>query len=260
MNQSLIRSIEDMTRRVWPPAEIDRVGGWELRATGGYTRRANSVNPYPPDPADIRGSVDDIEAWYGRRGLPAVFRFTPVSDAPALQPVLERRGYAADRGTLVMTAPADEAPVGEATVGDTEQASVEISMAPTTEWIAAKDAWSPLPPAHRAARTDLLARITVPVGYGLVRRRGFAVAAGHAAVDGDMVALFGLVVDPSHRRQGHATRLTVGLMAWGASRGATVAWLQVHAPSNRTAVDLYQRVGFTRLYEYWYLERVRQPG
>ncbi len=36
----------DMARlvaRAWPGLEVERLGGWELRASGGYTRRANSA-------------------------------------------------------------------------------------------------------------------------------------------------------------------------------------------------------------------------
>ncbi|CAM5733398.1 hypothetical protein SFUMM280S_04446 [Streptomyces fumanus] len=34
-----------ITARAWPPVESERLGGWELRAAAGFTRRANSVLP-----------------------------------------------------------------------------------------------------------------------------------------------------------------------------------------------------------------------
>ena len=40
-------SYEELARvaaRAWPPVESERLGGWELRAAGGFTRRANSSN------------------------------------------------------------------------------------------------------------------------------------------------------------------------------------------------------------------------
>jgi ribosomal protein S18 acetylase RimI-like enzyme len=98
-------------------------------------------------------------------------------------------------------------------------------------------------------------------GYGLVRSdNGDIVAAGHAVVEDDMVALFGLMVDPARRRHGFGERLSRGLISWGVEQGAATVWLQVHAPTNPGALHLYEKMGLTTLYEYWYLMAPVWPG
>jgi ribosomal protein S18 acetylase RimI-like enzyme len=170
-----------------------------------------------------------------------VFRLTPVSNPPGLNRVLKDRGYEEDRGTLVMVGPARPGP------------SIEISSRPTEEWIAAKDRWTPLGVEHRAAWLGLLDATVPPVGYGLVRSGGdTVVAAGHAVVEHDMVALFGLVVDPGRRGKGFGELLSRGLISWGAAHGASTVWLQVHGPTNPVALSLYRKLGLTTLYEYRY--------
>jgi ribosomal protein S18 acetylase RimI-like enzyme len=236
-----IARIEDMTRRAWPPEEVEDLAGWELRATGGYTRRANSANPYPPNPADLTVAVEQVEGWYADRGRRSIFRLTPVSNPPGLEDLLIDRGYSEDGGTIVMVGPAAPGP------------SIEVAARSTDEWTAARDRWAPLGVEHRAAWLGLLDATVPPIGYGLVRSGdNIVVAAGHAVVEHDMVALFGLVVDPGRRGQGFGEHLSRGLISWGADQGAATVWLQVHSPTNPVALSLYRKLGLTTLYEYRY--------
>ena len=235
-----------MTRRAWPAAEVEDLAGWELRATGGYTRRANSANPYPPHPADLTTAVEHVEAWYANRGRRSIFRLTPVSNPSGLERLLTDRGYSEDRGTLVMVGPAAPGP------------SIEVTTNPTPEWIATRDRWSPLPISQRDVWLRLLAATAPGAGYGLVRDGSNVVAAGHAVVEEDMVALFGLIVDPGRRRRGFGEHLSRGLISWGVEQGAATVWLQVHSPTNRVAVKLYEKIGLSTLYEYRYLMAPQQ--
>ena len=79
----------------WPPKETARDEGWLLRAAGGHTRRANSVQPLVfASGADVERAIGRVEAWYARRGLPACFQLTDRAAPAGLDAALERRGYA----------------------------------------------------------------------------------------------------------------------------------------------------------------------
>ena len=52
-------------------------------------------------------------------------------------------------------------------------------------------------------------------------------AQGLAAYADDWVGFRGIEVDPDHRRRGLGRTIMAALLAWGAERGATTAYLQV---------------------------------
>jgi len=73
---------------------------------------------------------------------------------------------------------------------------------------------------------------------------GSRIATGSAVLDGDWLCLYGLAVEPEHRRRGLATAVLGELIEWGAERGARTAWLHVET-DNAPALALYERLGFS---------------
>ena len=105
-------SVEDLQRVMvgaWPAMETERLGDWVLRASRGFTQRANSVvtagSPGMPVPA----ALDAVEAWYAARGLPPNLTLAgPVGFDPAEDQVgaeALRRGYTRRVPTVTLTAP-----------------------------------------------------------------------------------------------------------------------------------------------------------
>ena len=78
------------------------------------------------------------------------------------------------------------------------------------------------------------------------------IARGVAAFADDWVGFRGIEVDPAHRRRGLARTIMAALVAWGAERGATTAYLQVLG-DNAPALALYAGLGFTTHHAYAYL-------
>jgi len=77
-------------------------------------------------------------------------------------------------------------------------------------------------------------------------------ARARGAVDGDWLGLHDIWVAPSARRQGLALRVLAELVDWGASQGATTAYLQVRG-DNTAGLALYERLGFVTHHTYRYL-------
>lgn len=63
--------LAQVASRAWRPLESARLGGWELRASAGFTRRANSVLPLGAPGVPLDAALDFVRQWYGARGLPA---------------------------------------------------------------------------------------------------------------------------------------------------------------------------------------------
>ena len=77
-------------------------------------------------------------------------------------------------------------------------------------------------------------------------------ATGEAALDGDWLGIHDVAVEPAHRRQGLATRVIAELLDWGASRGATTAWLHVET-DNHAGMATYELIGFVTHHTNRYL-------
>ncbi|MFM9446232.1 GNAT family N-acetyltransferase [Streptomyces acidiscabies] len=95
-------SYEELSRvaaRSWLPVESSSLGGWELRAAAGFTRRANSVLPLGDPGVPLDEALRVVREWYGVRGLPA---YVQVGDEDALCGELEARGWVREVSARVM--------------------------------------------------------------------------------------------------------------------------------------------------------------
>ena len=215
---SQIRATEHAAALAWPGIERQWLNGWLLRAADGHTHRGNSAVPLGVE-ADL-GAVPSIVEWYDSRGL------TPWLSVPnrllrfpfGVDPHLE---------TVVM--------VRELTSGEPDSA-VTLATQPDDQWI-------------RLYRRDVPVDVLTAVVDGEVAFATIADAAvGRGAVttvdSGRWLGMSAVRVVEEQRRRGHARTLCAALLAWGAERGATRAYVQVLA-DNATAITLYESMGFT---------------
>jgi len=237
-----IGAIEARAFRALPALESQALHGWVLRLSGGYTKRANSINALESDGGLTPELKQALEAPYRARGLPPVWRLTPLAPA-GTDALLARAGYRRIDESLVQ-----RAAIGSGFVADP---AVRIASEPSDDWLAGFAALSPVAPQHRETMARMLRSIAAPAGFARVEQDGQLVAFALGVVDGDHVGLFDVLVAPQARRQGLARRLTQSVVAWGREHGARFAYLQVVA-SNAAALPLYADLGFRTVYSYAY--------
>jgi GNAT superfamily N-acetyltransferase len=228
--------------RAWPALETCRAHGWVQRFAGGYTKRANSINALGADTELTQETKNGLEAPYRLRGLPPVWRLTPLAPA-GTDSLLAASGYRR----------IDESYVQVATLDDRFAPDPEIRFAPSPSpaWLAAFAEHSPVAPPYRETMTRMLTAIPQPVGFASVADEDGLLAFALGVADGAHVGIFDVLVAPRARRRGLARRLTQSLGAWGRGRGATHAYLQVVA-TNEAALPLYASLGFETVYSYAY--------
>jgi N-acetylglutamate synthase len=214
---SAIRATEHAAALAWPGVEHQWLDGWLLRAAGGYTHRGNSAVPLGVE-SDM-SALPSIVDWYGSRGL------TPWLSVP--DRVLRLPDVAAHLETVVM--------VRELAAGEPGAA---VTLMPTPD-----EAWLQL--YRRDVPVDVL---TAVVGGQVVFASISDAAVGRAAVtdslDGSRwLGMSAVRVAEEQRRRGHARALCAALMAWGADRGATRAYVQVLV-DNTVGIALYESMGF----------------
>lgn len=251
-------SLDDLARlgaEGWVAVDEEPLGTWLLRSAPGYTGRANSALVVGPPPEDLDAAIDRAERWYAARGQRAMFQVNgPTGFSVAGDPTgarLLERGYVAGGGrqdwdrVLVMTGPASGIPAPGA-----EAPQIEVVDELTDEWLAAYSGGRPTVPG-----------ITEAVLTGSERQLFLSirdvssdevVAVVRLALHTGWVGVFGLWVDPQHRRRGlaRAVMAAVGRIARQDRRPAI--YLQVSG-DNDAAITFYEALGFTVHHEYTYL-------
>ena len=169
------------------------------------------------------------------------FRLTSIGEAAELDAYLEGRGYARIDETRVLTT----------TLRDTvcEPGFKELPMG---EWLDYYSSLSETSDAARKLHGLILSGIQTDCAFATMEDAdGNPRACGLAVAEQGLVGLFDIFTDPAHRRAGYGQRLVRSLLSWGADRGAQLAYLQMMA-DNAPAASMYEKLGFSPLYTYWY--------
>ncbi|MEV4318666.1 GNAT family N-acetyltransferase [Actinocrispum sp. NPDC049592] len=216
------------------------LGGWRMRAAGGFTGRANSTltlgNPGMPIADALVRTVEFAHA----HGIGPCAHVVVGSPAEA---GIEAAGWHVDEThpggaeSLVMTGP----------LSPGEFPGAVVNATPSSEW------WELTAGSTTPSDAQRHVLSSYPcVGYGVVSYDEAVVGAVRGAVIGDLLHVSRLAVRPSHRRLGLAGGLLRVLYAWAVARGAQRQALQV-ATGNTAAIELYKRLGCAEhhRYRYW---------
>jgi ribosomal protein S18 acetylase RimI-like enzyme len=231
---SEILELERLLARTWPAIETALLGGWTLRYSQGFSRRANSVLALTAPPGGTDAAVAAVADWYGSRGARPLVSLAGAV-AKRLDDELAARGWAAEGETAVMTRRIEPA---------AETGEVRIVDAPGAAFLEQVGRGAP----------EVAARVFgsgADRGYAEVWRDGALAARGRGAIAGDTVAITSIGTLPGHRRQGLGTAVLHALESWGALKGATRAALQVET-DNAAAIAMYAALGYDERYRYRY--------
>ncbi|HTT53614.1 MAG TPA: GNAT family N-acetyltransferase [Streptosporangiaceae bacterium] len=249
-----VSGLEEVAALGWRGTEEDRLGGWLLRAAGGFTGRANSALAVGDPGLPLRGAAAAVRRWYAARDLSPMISVPYPCGRPAGSAVdrfLAGQGWTVRPGAATVMTAAAAAIAG---AGPAAPAPVHIDTEPDRAWLARYHyrGQPELPPAARQ-----VLRSAPWQAFGSVRENGAALAIGRVAVARGWAGLTAIEVDPAHRRRGLARALTAALASQAATRGARWLYLQVE-DGNQPALGLYHRIGFTDHHGYHY--RVAPPG
>jgi ribosomal protein S18 acetylase RimI-like enzyme len=233
--------VADLTRitsRGWPATESVPLGEWELRASGGFTGRANSVAAHGSPGVPFAEALERVTAFYADRSAPALAQV--VMGSP------EEPGFVS-AGWVPMAGYYGGAVVQVADLDPAYEADPEARISATAD-----DEWL----EHYGRVNDPVAARAVmeaPATVGFVSIGTPVVAIGRVVVTGEWAGLACVEVAPEARRQGLARRIVDSSLAWAVERGADKAYLQTMR-SNEAALALYRAYGFVDHHDYRYLE------
>ncbi|MGW1135211.1 GNAT family N-acetyltransferase [Streptomyces griseoluteus] len=237
--------------RAWRPVESERLGEWELRAAGGFTRRANSVLPLGEPGLPLDAALASVRRWYRERGLPAYVQTASGAEGTQelLSAELARRGWTREVTAELWTgAPA---PVADRDGG----AGVLLSREADEAWLARYGREGVSEVALRVLNggpSVWFARVPGADGEP-------PAAIGRCVVDGRWAGFAAVEVDPARRRRGLATDVMAALARRALEEGASAAWLQVEE-DNEGARRLYEGLGFAPHHAYHHYREPDAPG
>lgn len=228
----------------WPALRTFLYDGWVVRFGGGYTRRANSVNPIYPSTIDTNKKIRFCQQLYAAQGLRTVFKLTREIYPLDLDSVLNRNGYATEAETSVQTMPLHM-------IESKDYGPVRIVTYNDEGWIDAFCRMTKTSVEHKTTLKSMLRKIATPKCFAYIKVDDQIVACGLGVFEQDMIGLFDIIVESGFRGKGYAKRIVDGILLWAKKEGAKLAYLQVMV-ENKTALALYTRLGFTEQYRYWY--------
>jgi N-acetylglutamate synthase len=239
-----VSEIEQAGLKAWPAIDTATDGQWILRAAGGYTKRANSVQCLDPgDDGDAARRIERAVRWFRDRRLPPVFRVTPLAGA-GVTAALEKEWtpfdhslvLAMDMGSLTFTA-------------DENTAFLPVA---SPDWLKAQQLLQGYDSDTVGRLQRIVERIKAPA-RGLVHYGEDANPSASAlmVVVNGVVFTNNVVTAEHQRRRGYARKLLASGMAWARQAGGRRAGIQVLA-SNAPAIALYEGLGYVRHYEYHY--------
>jgi GNAT superfamily N-acetyltransferase len=232
--------LERIVAAGWRAEHTAQVGGWLLRASGGFTGRGNSVLPLRAPGMPLDAALEQLSSWYAQHGLPPKLQ-VPTEARRLLDAELAERGWPASADVHVMAARLDvlsaAAPAHD----------VSLEPAPDESWLRRFRAGAGVQPAARA----LLTRHDHVVFAAVRAADGTALTIGRGTVDDGWLGVTAVEVAPENRRAGLATSVMHALWQWGRAEGALRTHLEVSS-DNDAAVAFYEGLGYWVHHDYRY--------
>lgn len=247
---SSVAEIQQVAAFGWRACETARIGDWLLRASGGFTQRANSVFAIGDPRVDLDAALGRAEQWYAERDLPLMVMQTDGASPPGLTEHLLARGFEPRSESHLMTAEVshvlrampDVLPAVVAT-----GLEVRVDDLPDESWYACyAESARPVTDSGRRVITEHPA-----VVFASLRDGGRTIAVARAAVDARWAGLFAVAVVSDRRREGLGAAVTLAALKEAARRGGRHVYLQVEA-HNESAVALYRRLNLRVHHDYRY--------
>ena len=253
-----IRTLEKKAANGWMAFETHEYDGWEMRFGNGYTGRANSVSVYEDSTKRLEDKVVYCENLYKAQGLPCNFKVTDADKE--LSEYLLNRGYKVVTPSDVMILDTDSEEfakvLSDEGIADNAEAFKDVIFSDEpAEWFDPYFEFEGFTDEKKIETyKQFHANTKVTKLYVTLLHEGKVAAVASCAIEGEYRLLHNVIVDKKYRGLGLGKKLCLAAILKSKELGAKYSYLQV-IKDNDVAVNLYNKLGYKKVYEYCYLKQ-----
>ena len=253
-----IRTLEKKAANGWMAFETHEYDGWEMRFGNGYTGRANSVSVFEDSTKRLEDKVVYCENLYKAQGLPCNFKVTDADKE--LSEYLLNRGYKVVTPSDVMILDTDSEEfakvLSDEGIADNAEAFKDVIFSDEpADWFDPYFEFEGFTDEKKIETyKQFHANTKVTKLYVTLMHEGKVAAVASCAIEGEYSLLHNVIVDKKYRGLGLGKKLCLAAILKSKELGAKYSYLQV-IKDNDVAVNLYNKLGYKKVYEYCYLKQ-----
>ena len=253
-----IRTLEKKAANGWMAFETHEYDGWEMRFGNGYTGRANSVSVFEDSTKRLEDKVVYCENLYKAQGLPCNFKVTDADKE--LSEYLLNRGYKVVTPSDVMILDTDSEEfakvLSDEGIADNAEAFKDVIFSDEpADWFDPYFEFEGFTDEKKIETyKQFHANTKVTKLYVTLMHEGKVAAVASCAIEGEYCLLHNVIVDKKYRGLGLGKKLCLAAILKSKEMGAKYSYLQV-IKDNDVAVNLYNKLGYKKVYEYCYLKQ-----
>ena len=253
-----IRTLEKKAANGWMAFETHEYDGWEMRFGNGYTGRANSVSVFEDSTKRLEDKVVYCENLYKAQGLPCNFKVTDADKE--LSEYLLNRGYKVVTPSDVMILDTDSEEfakvLSDEGIADNAEAFKDVIFSDEpADWFDPYFEFEGFTDEKKIETyKQFHANTKVTKLYVTLLHEGKVAAVASCAIEGEYSLLHNVIVDKKYRGLGLGKKLCLEAILKSKEMGAKYSYLQV-IKDNDVAVNLYNKLGYKKVYEYCYLKQ-----
>ena len=241
-------TIEELTMNAWPSLQTILMEGWIIRISGGYTKKANSVNPIYSFENNLDQKINYCENIFKQNSLPIIYRIIECEDHKKIDKRLEELKY--QKIYLSSVQICNEI---KRINCKTEQITVDKVL--TESW---KNCFYYCNNIINMETINIIDNMLNNIRQNVISvyimdNETFA-GCGYGVIEKGFVGLFDIVVKEEFRGKGYGKAIVETILDKAEETGIKMAYLSV-ANDNIVAKGLYEKLGFREIYKYWYRKK-----
>jgi hypothetical protein len=240
-------TIEELTINAWPSLQTILLDGWIIRMAGGYTKRANSVNPIYNFENDLDKKINYCENIYKNNNLPIIFKIIDCDEHKVIDNKLEKLNYSKIDLTSVQIY--DE--IGQINSKMTNNIDKKF----TDDW---KNCFYQCNNIKNLQTKETIENMLKNIRNDIISvyktENGTFSGCGYGVIENGFVGLFDIIIKEEFRGRGYGREIVETILARAKETGVNKAYLAV-VNNNLIAKKLYGKIGFKETYKYWYRKK-----